>query len=125
MLPKPVMINRDTPSRTSRGRHYNPVKRKPWMPKPGEPDHPLAEPVQQLCAEIEHYKRRALRAEAALRPFAAAADVKLCGDFPDDARFGNTDVTFHLTFGDLRRARAVATEAGAAALQGSLQPEAM
>ncbi len=61
---RPVMINRDTPSRTSRQNQYRPHKRQHWEPKPGEPDHPLAEPVRQLCAEIEHYKRRALRAEA-------------------------------------------------------------
>lgn len=43
---------------------------------------------------------------AALKPFAKAADIRLCGDFRDDERFGHTDLTFHLTFGDLRRARA-------------------
>lgn len=43
--------------------------------------------------------------EKALEPFAKASDVKLCGTFHDDDRFGHTDLTFHLTFGDLRRAR--------------------
>ncbi|QWY83496.1 hypothetical protein [Rhizobium phage RHph_X2_28B] len=42
----------------------------------------------------------------ALEPFAKAADVKLCGEWRDDERFGQTDVSFYLTFGDLRRARA-------------------
>lgn len=41
----------------------------------------------------------------ALEPFAKAADVKLCGEWKDDERFGQTDVSFYLTFGDLRRAR--------------------
>jgi hypothetical protein len=42
----------------------------------------------------------------ALEPFAKAADVKLCGEWRDDEHFGQTDVGFYLTFGDLRRARA-------------------
>lgn len=50
-------------------------------------------------AEIERLK-------AALEPFAKAADIKLCGEWRDDERFGQTDVSFHLTFGDLREARA-------------------
>jgi hypothetical protein len=49
---------------------------------------------------------RTERLEAALRPFAKAADVKLCGEWRDDERFGQTDVNFYLTFGDLRNARA-------------------
>ena len=43
--------------------------------------------------------------QEALKPFAKAADVKLCGEWRDDERFGHTDITFHLTFGDLRAAR--------------------
>jgi hypothetical protein len=46
------------------------------------------------------------RLREALEPFAKAADIKLCGEWADDKHFGQTDVGFHLTFGDLRRARA-------------------
>jgi len=52
-------------------------------------------------AYIENAKLR-----EALEPFAKAADIKLCGEWRDDERFGQTDVSFHLTFGDLRKARA-------------------
>jgi hypothetical protein len=45
----------------------------------------------------------------ALEPFARAADVRLCGEWGDDEHFGQTDVAFYLTFGDLRRARAALT----------------
>ena len=45
------------------------------------------------------------RLREALRPFAEAADIKLCGEWADHEYFGQTDVGFALTFGDLRRAR--------------------
>lgn len=41
----------------------------------------------------------------ALEPFAKAAEIRLCGEWRDDQKFGMTDVGHHLTFGDLRRAR--------------------
>jgi hypothetical protein len=41
----------------------------------------------------------------ALEPFAKAADVRLCGEWRDDERFGGTDASSRLTFCDLRRAR--------------------
>jgi hypothetical protein len=42
----------------------------------------------------------------ALGPFAAAAEIKLCGEWADDQKFGHTDIGHHLTFGHLRKARA-------------------
>lgn len=64
----------------------------------------------------KHYQDRALKAEAlleeavkGLEPFAAAADIRLCGEWEDHRHFGQTDVAFHLTFGDLRRARQALT----------------
>lgn len=42
----------------------------------------------------------------ALEPFAKAAEIKLCGEWADDKHFGQTDVGFYLTFGDLRKALA-------------------
>lgn len=44
----------------------------------------------------------------ALEPFAEkAGDIKLCGGdhWTDDKSIQNTDVAFHVTFGDFRRAR--------------------
>lgn len=58
-------------------------------------------------------KARADRLAAAVAPFARAADIKLCGEWRDDQTFGQTDVAFYLTFGDLRRAKsALSTEGG-------------
>lgn len=44
------------------------------------------------------------RLRKALEPFAKAAEIKLCGEWKDNERFGHTDIAFHLTFGDLRNA---------------------
>jgi hypothetical protein len=51
----------------------------------------------------------ALLAEAAevLEPFAKAADIRLCGEWPDDGRIARTDAANHLTFGHMRRARSL------------------
>ncbi len=68
-----VMSSHDTPSRTSRHNPYNPRRRKPWEPHPDEPEHALAGPVRDLCAEIEHYKRAWLRADQ--RALSAEAEV--------------------------------------------------
>lgn len=62
--------------------------------------------VSELQAENEKLR-------AALEPFAQAADIKLCGGddhWTDDKRIQGTDVGFHITFGDLRRARALAKD---------------
>lgn len=67
--------------------------------KPVREWHKSAATIASLTAEVE-------RLRGALEPFAKAADIKLCGEWRDDERFGQTDVSFHLTFGDLRRARA-------------------
>jgi hypothetical protein len=60
----------------------------------------------RIAADIRTVLARLARAEGALEPFAKAADVKLCGEWNDDECFGQTDVGFYLSFGDLRRARA-------------------
>lgn len=56
------------PSRTSREHHCVPrsTKRTHGVALAGDRTHPFAEPIEQLCAEIEHLKRenRALRAHA-------------------------------------------------------------
>lgn len=44
--------------------------------------------------------------DAALRPFAAAAHIKLCGEWRDDQSVAKTDVAGFIMFGDIRRARA-------------------
>ncbi|NSX90088.1 hypothetical protein [Agrobacterium tumefaciens] len=61
-----------------------------------------AEPVRKFVAQMQ----------AALLPFSKAAEIKLCGEWHDDERFAQTDVGFHLTFGDLRRARTALTSTG-------------
>jgi hypothetical protein len=68
-----------------------------------------AEPVRQYVAATGTEMKR-LR--EALLPFSKAADIKLCGDWRDDERFAQTDVGFHLTFGDLRRARQALASTG-------------
>lgn len=77
-----------------------------------EPDNP-SEFVRRFEVPPIHREAAAeiKRLRAALAPFAKAADVKLCGEWRDDQHFGQTDVTFHLTFGDLRRARAALSPA--------------
>lgn len=63
---------------------------------------------------------------AALKPFAAAADVRLCGEWGDHEHFGRTDIQHHLTFGDLRRAKeAYQTSLTRAALSHSHPQQAM
>ena len=42
----------------------------------------------------------------ALKPFSAAAKIRLCGEWRDEDTIQPTDVSFHVTFGDLRRADA-------------------
>lgn len=56
-----------------------------------------ADTIRSLVTEL-------LALREAVKPFAKAADIRLRGDFRDDERFGHIDLTFHLTFGDLRRA---------------------
>lgn len=60
--------------------------------------------ARQQAIEARSLVTELLALRAAVKPFAKAADIRLCGDFRDDERFGHTDLTFHLTFGDLRRA---------------------
>lgn len=69
-----------------------------------------SEVISKLHGKIEALSARLQEAEKALEPFAKAADIKLCGDWRDDQYFGQTDVGFHLTFGDLRRARSALKE---------------
>lgn len=94
-----------------------------WHQVPDETD-----PYQQICKMLAwehkvaldptvspeaaklHGRIAELEAELAwvreaLEPFAKAADIKLCGEFEDSERFGPTDISHHLTFGDLRAAR--------------------
>lgn len=59
-----------------------------------------------LTAQAEALRKENEGLREALEPFAKAADIKLCGEFEDRERFGRTDVSHHLTFGDLRKARA-------------------
>jgi DNA-binding FadR family transcriptional regulator len=80
-------------------------------------DTPFADHIHSKAivrAAFASYREAALTAQAdeierlreVLEPFVIASDVKLCGEFGDGDRFGQTDVNFYLTFGDLRRARA-------------------
>lgn len=59
----------------------------------------------EAAAALAASEAKVAELQEALKPFAKAADVKLCGEWRDDERFGHTDITFHLTFGDLRAAR--------------------
>jgi|GEM_PF-4501603 len=68
--------------------------------------HRLA--VQEAALAAKHAEIARLR--EALEPFAKAADIKLCGEWKDHERFSQTDVGFHLSFGDLRSARAALKE---------------
>lgn len=60
---------------------------------------------QPQSTRISELEAELARVREALEPFAKAADIKLCGEFEDRERFGRTDVSHYLTFGDLRRAR--------------------
>lgn len=79
-------------------------------------DPPKPSPDMTLCTEaaalIASQAARIAELEGGLEPFAKAGGVKLCGEWRDDERFGHTDVTFYLTFGDLRRARSLLTRKG-------------
>jgi hypothetical protein len=66
--------------------------------------------AEETATLIEDLRQQVERLETALAPFAKAADVKLCGVWGDEEHFGQTDVGFYLTFGDLRAARAALTE---------------
>lgn len=66
----------------------------------------------KAAATITALRKRVEELEEALKPFAKAGGVKLCGEWRDDERFGHTDVTFYLTFGDLRRARSLLSRKG-------------
>ena len=61
----------------------------------------------ELQPRIEALSARVKELEAALGPFANAADIKLCGEWRDDQSVKPTDTASYITFGDLRRARAV------------------
>lgn len=80
-----------------------------WKILEGSPEEAMAR-LWAAQASITTKDKEIARLREALAPFAKAAEVKLCGDWRDDEPFGHTDVTFHLTFGDLRRARAAATQ---------------
>lgn len=49
------------------------------------------------------------RLREALKPFAEAANIRLCGGdyWTDDKSVQGTDIAFHVKFGHLRNARAV------------------
>jgi len=48
----------------------------------------------------------------AARPFAKAADVRLCGGdyWTDDKTIQGTDIAFYITFGDLKRLKSALTQ---------------
>ena len=66
--------------------------------------------VRNAIVQREAAEARLREAVEVIEPFAEAGRVKLCGEWKDHERFGQTDVNFHLTFGDLRRARAFLAE---------------
>lgn len=59
-----------------------------------------------LQAELAQKDAEIAALRRALEPFAKAADIKLCGVWLDIDRIGGTDTAYHITFGDLRKARA-------------------
>lgn len=62
-------------------------------------------------ARAEAAERALAECRVALKPFADAAEIKLVGDWKDKEHIGQTDVGFHVKFGDLRRAhRALKTK---------------
>lgn len=69
----------------------------------------LAQNVFRLEAELEAVKQEAVEV---MKPFAEAAGIRLCGEWGDDERFGQTDVAFYLKFGHLRAARAFVEKHG-------------
>jgi hypothetical protein len=67
-------------------------------------DHADALEVRATAAEAREVKLR-----EALEPFAKAGAIRLVGGddyWTDDRRIQGTDIAFHITFGDLRQARA-------------------
>lgn len=66
--------------------------------------------IVTACNAYPTLLARIAELEGALEPFAKAADVRLCaGDdyWTDSKPIQGTDVAFHVTFGDLRAARAL------------------
>lgn len=61
----------------------------------------LASHAPALKAALEENARM----REALKPFAKAADIKLCGEWRDDQSIQPTDTAFSITFGHLRAAR--------------------
>jgi hypothetical protein len=72
---------------------------------PCDPTEHVIWKFKRIEAALAASQEEVKRLREALEPFAKAGEVKLCGEWRDDERFGHTDVTFYLTFGDLRRAR--------------------
>lgn len=72
-------------------------------------DGDLPSQIESLTTQRDAAEARVAKLEEALRPFAEAADIKLCGEWRDDERFAQTDVGFYLTFGHLRTARSTLT----------------
>ena len=62
---------------------------------------------RRLTARATAAEAKLAKAKEALEPFKKASEIRLCGEWRDDQRFAQTDVGFHLTFGDLRRAASV------------------
>lgn len=67
--------------------------------------------MNEAAKLLEENRRLVDELVAGLEPFAKASAVRLCGEWRDDQHFGQTDVAFYLTFGDLRRAAALLSRA--------------
>lgn len=61
--------------------------------------------LEAIKAESARLTARIKVLEEALKPFAEAADIKLCGEWRDHESVGRTDIGWHIKFGHLRRAR--------------------
>ncbi|NBW15810.1 MAG: hypothetical protein EBR82_48270 [Caulobacteraceae bacterium] len=88
------------------------LKRGGWVR--GDPvDYDMATCETFQACNIDRAAAARLRElEAAVEPFAKAADIKLCGEWRDDQSIQPTDTAFYVTFGDLRRARRALTGGG-------------
>lgn len=89
-------------------RHYEAAEA--WLTETEETPLSDLERLAEAFARFDTERTATLEREnaalrEALEPFAKAADIRLCGEWRDDQHFSQTDVGFHLTFGDLRRAR--------------------